>query len=135
MYIHIYLNYMFQSFYRFSHSIDCITQSVDQQNSCHSIDWHAFYRMCHQQSAQYTICRMRNAICRFDFNYHYFLFGWMHRMLWMVSIIQSVWKYHNMIWKISVCYNVCLSFKMLMPLSCLVIKSMYNDHNILGHSC
>ncbi len=52
-------------------NIDCITQSVDQQNAYHSIDWHAFYRMCYPQNVQYTTCRMRNAICKFDFNYHY----------------------------------------------------------------
>ncbi len=43
---------MFHSFYRFAQSIDCVMQSVDQQNACHSIDWYAFYRMCHPQNEQ-----------------------------------------------------------------------------------
>ncbi len=49
MYIHVY-TCMLHSFYRFAQSIDCIAQSVDQQNACHSIE-------C-------VIHKMRNAICR-----------------------------------------------------------------------
>ena len=44
---------MFNSFYQFVQSIDYVTQSVDQQNACHSI---ALARFLLNAQDDHTIC-------------------------------------------------------------------------------